>query len=99
MSGVSWYEAAAYAAFAGKSLPTIYHWQRAAGTVGHLFRRATGEQFRPEAPLPVGASGSLGPFGTADMAGNVKEWVWNESQPGVRLRARGRVVRGRLRLP
>ena len=26
VSGVSWYEAAAFAKFAGKSLPTIYHW-------------------------------------------------------------------------
>ena len=26
VGGVSWYEAAAYAAFAGKSLPTIHHW-------------------------------------------------------------------------
>ena len=32
VSGVSWYEAAAYAEFAGKSLPTIYHWSRAAQT-------------------------------------------------------------------
>ena len=33
----------------------------------------------------MGASGSLGPFGTADMAGNVKEWVWNESTDGRRF--------------
>ena len=31
VGGVSWYEAAAYARWAGKSLPTIYHWTRAAG--------------------------------------------------------------------
>ena len=30
VAGVSWYEAAAYARWAGKSLPTIYHWSRAA---------------------------------------------------------------------
>lgn len=30
--GVSWYEAAAYAQFAGKSLPTTYHWFTAART-------------------------------------------------------------------
>jgi formylglycine-generating enzyme required for sulfatase activity len=30
VAGVSWYEAAAYAEFAGKSLPTIYHWNHAA---------------------------------------------------------------------
>ena len=32
VAGVSWYEAAAYAEFAGKSLPTVYHWSRAAQT-------------------------------------------------------------------
>jgi formylglycine-generating enzyme required for sulfatase activity len=26
VAGVSWYEAAAYARWAGKSLPTLYHW-------------------------------------------------------------------------
>ena len=36
VGGVSWYEAAAYAAFAGKSLPTIYHWYRAAGSGASL---------------------------------------------------------------
>jgi formylglycine-generating enzyme required for sulfatase activity len=30
VSGVSWFEAAAYARFAGKCLPTVYHWERAA---------------------------------------------------------------------
>ena len=32
VTGVSWYEAAAYAEFAGKALPTIYHWALSAGT-------------------------------------------------------------------
>src|SRR5439155_15829144 len=32
VTGVSWYEAAAYAEYAGKSLPTVYHWINAAGT-------------------------------------------------------------------
>jgi hypothetical protein len=32
VSGVSWYEAAAYAAWAGKTLPTIFHWNRVAMT-------------------------------------------------------------------
>ncbi len=31
VSGVSWFEAAAYCQFAGKSLPTIHHWRKAAG--------------------------------------------------------------------
>src|SRR5262249_42714514 len=31
VTGVSWYEAAAYAVFAGKALPNVYQWTRAAG--------------------------------------------------------------------
>ena len=30
VTGVSWYEAAAYAEYAGKALPTIFHWSGAA---------------------------------------------------------------------
>ena len=30
VSGISWFEAAAFAEFSGWSLPTIYHWFRAA---------------------------------------------------------------------
>jgi formylglycine-generating enzyme required for sulfatase activity len=29
VTGLSWYEAAAYAAFAGKELPSVYHWYQA----------------------------------------------------------------------
>ena len=38
VSGVSWYEAAAYAEFVGKRLPTVFHWRRAHGSV--LFGQA-----------------------------------------------------------
>ena len=49
VDGVSWYEAAAYAEFAGKSLPTVYHWYRAAG-IGQLFRDPAPREFRREGP-------------------------------------------------
>ncbi len=41
VGGVSWYEAAAYAEFAGASLPTVFHWTRAAGTPVADQNRAT----------------------------------------------------------
>ena len=78
VGGVSWYEAAAYAAWAGKTLPTIYHWTRAAQTVdANLI--VPGSNIGSDGPRPVGAPGSLSGFGTTDMAGNVKEWCLNES--------------------
>ena len=78
VNGVSWFEAAAYAAFAGKQLPTIYHWQRAASP-GWFFDVTTVSNLGGAGPAPVGAFKGLGAYGTLDMAGNVKEWCWNES--------------------
>jgi len=78
VTGVSWYEAAAYAAFAGKSLPTVYHWNRAAGTWASPYI-VPASNFAGVALAPVGSYQGLGPYGTYDMAGNAKEWCWNAS--------------------
>jgi serine/threonine protein kinase/formylglycine-generating enzyme required for sulfatase activity/dienelactone hydrolase len=75
--GVSWHEAAAYAKFAGKSLPTLAHWIRASGHQ-HWASIYPLSNFGRSGPAPVGTFACLGPFGTSDMAGNVREWCWNE---------------------
>jgi|HubBroStandDraft_3_1064219.scaffolds.fasta_scaffold04231_2 formylglycine-generating enzyme required for sulfatase activity/DNA-binding winged helix-turn-helix (wHTH) protein/dienelactone hydrolase len=80
VSGVSWYEAAAYAEFVGKSLPTVYHWYQAAFTRDMLFSDILfRSNFSGKGPAPVGSFPGIGPFGTYDMAGNVKEWCFNAS--------------------
>jgi dienelactone hydrolase/predicted Ser/Thr protein kinase len=78
VGGVSWYEADAYARFTGKSLPTLYEWYVAAG-VGANSQIISLSNFGGEGPAPVGAHLGMSPFGTYDMAGNVKEWCANRS--------------------
>ena len=81
VGGVSWFEAAAYAVFAGKSLPTMYHWYRAA-SLGRFADILTVSNFGDTGPAPVGSYDGLGPFGTYDMAGNLKEWCSTETTNG-----------------
>jgi len=78
VTGVSWYEASAYAAYAGKSLPTIYHWSRVAEQrfSGFVVPRSN---FGGSGPTKVGATGAMSRFGAFDLAGNVKEWCSNRA--------------------
>lgn len=77
VSGINWYEAAAYAQFAGKSLPTIYHWWHAAG-IGEAYNfMAKLSNFGANGPARVGSHAGISPYGAVDMAGNVREWCSN----------------------
>ncbi len=89
VTGVSWFEAVAFCRAAGKTLPTLFHWGRAA-----LSPVEIGSPLAPSIiPLSnfagkgLAAAGSfrgLGPYGTFDMAGNAREWVFNEAAGGRR---------------
>jgi len=76
VSGVCWFEAAAYAAWAGKSLPTIFHWNRVAMPYATAlitpFANHSGR-----GTVPVGSTQCEHRHGVHDLAGNVREWVQN----------------------
>ena len=98
VSGISWYEAAAYAAFAGKTLPTAQHWGAARGEYTSLIRwpqlggyavLAPFSNFRGQGPVPTGSLPGITSYGAYDMAGNVREWCWNKTPKGRLLRGGG----------
>jgi formylglycine-generating enzyme required for sulfatase activity len=97
VTDISWFEAAAYAAFRGHQLPTVFQWEKAArnGIVA-----PAGIQFMPWGPFNAGdtldlranfghrtwpvtsAPFGMSPFGAYNMAGNVSEWTRNDSAEG-----------------
>lgn len=85
VSGICWYEAAAYAAWAGKTLPTVFHWNRVAFTIasGQIAPLAN---FAGRGTVPVGSTRSVNRFGVHELAGNVREWILNPvDRPGHRF--------------
>jgi formylglycine-generating enzyme required for sulfatase activity len=96
--GVSWYEASAYARWAGKRLPVQAEWRRAAmDTTADGFpwgrdaktaeARANFSQVgtRVVGSFPAGVS----PFGCYDMAGNVREWLGDAQSASARRSVTG----------
>ena len=83
VSGVSWYEANAFAEFVGRELPTVHHWARVAApeTARLIVERSN---FNGSGPEPVGALEAYNRHGAQDMAGNLREWCWNDNGAGQR---------------
>ncbi len=98
VTGITWHEAAAYAAFRGKSLPTIFQWEKAARDGAHnplgqtmpwgLSQgapdgRANFADHGVSDTIPVGQlEFGMSPFGCYEMAGNVSEWFLNDTSEG-----------------
>jgi formylglycine-generating enzyme required for sulfatase activity/dienelactone hydrolase len=85
VNGISWYEAAAYANFTGKILPTLAHHIKAlevyninSGTI------ALRSNFSAGGPRAVGENNAMSTYGLYDNVGNVREWCWNELPGGNR---------------
>jgi formylglycine-generating enzyme required for sulfatase activity len=103
VTGVSWYEAAAYAEYAAKDLPTVYHWTNAALDYA-ISDIVPLSNFSGHGLSAVGRYQGMSPYGTYDMAGNAKEWcrnatadkrfilggAWNE--PSYNVQRSGRTV-------
>ncbi|HET7707423.1 MAG TPA: protein kinase [Thermoanaerobaculia bacterium] len=101
VTDVTWYEAAAFAEWKGKKLPTVYQWERAArypveetaassfpwGNYSEGIDVSERANFLGKGTLPANALPfGVSGWGAKHMAGNVAEWCRNEMPPGFAVR-------------
>lgn len=97
VTDISWYEAAAYAEFLGKSLPTVYQWEKAArngvpnyhstsmpwGLIYPLDDISGRTNFNGNGTVPVDKYDfGISYYECYNTAGNVEEWCLNRSTDG-----------------
>ncbi len=98
ITDITWHEAAAYATFRGKQLPTIFQWEKAArnglviyysgyalpwGGVEYGGKVVGHANFSSNGTTAVHSFPfGMSPFGCFNMAGNVAEWCLNEVTDG-----------------
>ncbi|PYQ31422.1 MAG: hypothetical protein DMF57_14785 [Acidobacteria bacterium] len=104
VTDVTWYEAAAFAEWKGKKVPTIYQWEKAAlypskltlgmtlpwGVIGEGVDASERANFLGKGTMPVDSMPfGVSPWGAYNMAGNVAEWCGNPKEPGFAFRGGG----------
>jgi formylglycine-generating enzyme required for sulfatase activity/dienelactone hydrolase len=98
VTGVTWYEAAAYARYAGRQLPTLYQWEKTArdgrivhteGVVMPWGYEGPGEGMEGRAAFAAAGTTpvdrypfGISPYGAYAMAGNVREWTRSAAATG-----------------